>query len=569
MAKDMKVRNLESTGSQITIGRDYSAKIDGDGMFRVRDDSGRWSKYGVNKFQILEDVDSQMLRYGKTTAKAEVVAEAVGLSTLWVILTTTGSNVCVNCRTIEDAALFLTAVERNFPAIKWSSGLKASEDLHYSTYGENTCYNMSTKWDEGQQITVGSVEYFNSIDFEVVAFGSVKDRLGIKTSDVECKAPYTTKSAETPLSGFEFEELSLLSTDDLDKYIEEFIKSTEIDKVEAPKIKTEKEHDKMKKTHTLREILVNQGVPDKLINQMNEFRKQFANPDMPESVKARIPKPTQLYEGGELWTQCITAILAGKHILLSGGKATGKNTLTQSLAFAFQRPIWDMSFHSNIGKDEIVGSETFRDGNVVFNPGMAYTCALYGGIGVLDEINMAKDSAIAVLNSMLDDRRVIDVPGYERLNLHPATTFIGTMNYGYAGTRALNEALASRFVIPEVREMTGTEITDLLTKKFPNTITGVLKYFSGVFIDLQAKAHNAEISTASVDLRGIISALDMIQYGMNPNQAMTSNVVNKSFEAFERKIVQDVVNSRIPSSWTSANVFTSDKEIVIDMSGVK
>ena len=60
-----------------------------------------------------------MLRYGKTTAKAEVVAEAVGLSPMWVILTTIGSNVCVNCRTIEDAELFLTTVERNFPAIKW------------------------------------------------------------------------------------------------------------------------------------------------------------------------------------------------------------------------------------------------------------------------------------------------------------------------------------------------------------------------------------------------------------------------------------------------------------------
>lgn len=33
------------------------------------------------------------------------------------------------------------------------------------------------------------------------------------------------------------------------------------------------------------------------------------------------------------------------------------------------------------------------------------------------------------------------------MELHPATRFIATMNYGYAGTKELNEALVSRFVV--------------------------------------------------------------------------------------------------------------------------
>lgn len=37
----------------------------------------------------------------------------------------------------------------------------------------------------------------------------------------------------------------------------------------------------------------------------------------------------------------------------------------------------------------------------------------------------------------------IDVPGYDKIDLHPAARFIGTMNYGYAGTKELNEALVS------------------------------------------------------------------------------------------------------------------------------
>ena len=38
-------------------------------------------------------------------------------------------------------------------------------------------------------------------------------------------------------------------------------------------------------------------------------------------------------------------------------------------------------------------------------------------------------------------------PAISRIPLDPAARFIGTMNYGYAGTRELNEALVSRFVV--------------------------------------------------------------------------------------------------------------------------
>ena len=58
-----------------------------------------------------------------------------------------------------------------------------------------------------------------------------------------------------------------------------------------------------------------------------------------------------------------------------------------------------------------------------------YTAAKTGGFAVLDEINMAKSEAMAVLHATLDFRRTIDVPGYDRLSLHPATRFIATMNY--------------------------------------------------------------------------------------------------------------------------------------------
>ena len=83
----------------------------------------------------------------------------------------------------------------------------------------------------------------------------------------------------------------------------------------------------------------------------------------------------------------------------------------------------------------------------MFRPGPVSCCGVSGGFGILDEINMARNEALAVLHSILDFRRAIDVPGYNRIRLREETRFIATMNYGYAGTRELNEALASRFVV--------------------------------------------------------------------------------------------------------------------------
>ena len=53
----------------------------------------------------------------------------------------------------------------------------------------------------------------------------------------------------------------------------------------------------------------------------------------------------------------------------------------------------------------MIGADTFRTGQVVFRPGPVYESAARGGFCILDEINMARNEALAVLHSVLDFRR--------------------------------------------------------------------------------------------------------------------------------------------------------------------
>ncbi|MDY5563968.1 MAG: MoxR family ATPase, partial [Candidatus Limivicinus sp.] len=192
------------------------------------------------------------------------------------------------------------------------------------------------------------------------------------------------------------------------------------------------------------DFLRQEGIEESIIRRIEDFRSQY-----PAALEDeyRISVPKYHYYGTDVWKKALTALLAGENILLVGPKATGKNVLAENLSAVFRRPEWNVSFYLNTDAASLIGADTFKDGKVSFRQGPIYKCAARGGFGILDEINMAKNESLAVLHATLDFRRIIDVPGYDRIELSPCTRFIATMNYGYAGTRELNEALASRFMV--------------------------------------------------------------------------------------------------------------------------
>lgn len=300
------------------------------------------------------------------------------------------------------------------------------------------------------------------------------------------------------------------------------------------------------------ETLRSQGVNEKLLKDIEAFRTKYP---VEERLQKRINVPMLAYYGKEIFEMAAYALLQGENILLTGTKATGKNILAENLAYVFGRPSYNISFHVNMDSSSLIGTDTFKNNEVQLRTGPVYECAVNGGFGIFDEINMAKNDAVSVLHATLDYRRILDVPGYEKIELHEASRFIGTMNYGYAGTRELNEALVSRFLVIEMPSVTEETLHYILTSQFDGFKEEGLKQICGLFLDLQRKADNNEISTKPLDLRGLIGALKTVQAGLSPRQAIRMGVVNKSFDLFERELVEDIVMTRVPESWTPENIF--------------
>lgn len=301
------------------------------------------------------------------------------------------------------------------------------------------------------------------------------------------------------------------------------------------------------------DFLEQEQISKELLEGIREY--QNTHPTPPE-LQNRIPKPRYHYYGKEVWEASIAALLCGENLLLAGSKATGKNVLAENLAQVFARPSWDVSFHVNMDAASLIGMDTFENGQVTFRPGPVYLCAQHGGFGILDEINMAKNEALAVLHAALDFRRSIDVPGYDRVEVHPAARFIGTMNYGYAGTRELNEALTSRFAVIQVPAIDGGNLERLLTEEFPTLEKKYREQFVQLFLDLQKKCENAEISSKALDLRGMLDALRLIRKGLRAGAALDMGITNKAFDSYEQGLIRDVIAARIPEKLDRSRLFS-------------
>ena len=291
------------------------------------------------------------------------------------------------------------------------------------------------------------------------------------------------------------------------------------------------------------DFLRQEGIDEGLIARIEEFRSRRP---VAEEDRLRVPSPKFRYYGREIWQLAITALLSGENILLVGPKATGKNVFAENLSAVFGRPEWDISFYLNTDASTLIGTDTFRNGEVSFRKGPIYACAEAGGFGILDEINMAKNESLAVLHATLDFRRIIDVPGYSRISLDPATRFIATMNYGYAGTRELNEALA----------ISGADLEKLLLQQHPDLKPEAAAQLAALFGEIRKKCESSEISTKALDLRGLLAAVNLVKNGLSLREALNIAIINKSFDEFERTLVEDLVSARIDGALTKDDLFT-------------
>ena len=202
--------------------------------------------------------------------------------------------------------------------------------------------------------------------------------------------------------------------------------------------------------------LYDNNIPEILINKILDSHEPFE-----EKYNKRIPHssddnfvPWVMSESDKnLLLLAIIQIEEGFNLRFVGGKGVGKDTLSQTLCWIYQRPRFTQSASVDTDTSILIGDKDLEPkmiGDTVvqtigFETGLLIEAMEVGGIFELGEGNSCRPGVLMSLHTILDNRKYMDVKGYKLVKSHDRFSFILTMNIDYEGCNNLNQAFRDRF----------------------------------------------------------------------------------------------------------------------------
>lgn len=159
-----------------------------------------------------------------------------------------------------------------------------------------------------------------------------------------------------------------------------------------------------------------------------------------------------------------------------GPTGSGKSSLIRQVAAKLNYPVFDITGHGRLEFSDLTGHLTVENGSMRFQHGPLALAMKYGGLFLLNEIDLLDPSTAAGLNGVLDGAPLcLPENGGEIITPHPMFRFVATANTNggsdesglYQGTLRQNLAFMDRFWLCEIGYPDADAETKLLERLAP------------------------------------------------------------------------------------------------------
>ncbi len=187
-------------------------------------------------------------------------------------------------------------------------------------------------------------------------------------------------------------------------------------------------------------------------NSLFKISKRVGIPvNQEKDNKEFVPSSTSYEDNKRIVEQVALSINKKLPVLLVGETGTGKTSLVRYLAHKTNNSFRRVNHNGGTTVDDIIGKILINEKGTYWVDGVLIEAMKKGYWYLADEINAASPEINVIYHCLLDDDGYIVLPekNGEIIKPHSNFRFFGAMNPSndYAGTKEINKALMSRFIV--------------------------------------------------------------------------------------------------------------------------
>jgi cobaltochelatase CobS len=254
-------------------------------------------------------------------------------------------------------------------------------------------------------------------------------------------------------------------------------------------------------------------------------------------AQALVPQLNEAYLFTARQDDILQDIVENRRVMLIGHTGSGKTSFIEQVAARSRHGVLRANMNGQTTIGDFVGFWTVKGGETVWVDGVLPTAMREGYWLIIDELDFAEPSILAVLTAVLEPggRLLLKERGNEIVEPHPAFRLFATANAAgamsayrhlYQGANLLNEAFLDRWRVYLFDYLTPEEETEVLLRTLPQLTRPLAQTLAAIAADCRTAFAREDLASAFSTRRLLDWAELMLRTG-DPERAAGPSIYAK------------------------------------------